>query len=104
MQLLPRLTNLTIAFCTDFTQQLAFLIVWNVLHESFKKISRSVFIMILDQFQKLHFFVGQTNLSYKKMTTLSFCEKKKIGRRPIFFFKQIGIFRKKGFPYEKLSY
>jgi hypothetical protein len=31
---------------------------------------------------------------------LSFCGKK-IGRRP-FFFKQIGIFRKKGFPYEKV--
>jgi hypothetical protein len=36
---------------------------------------------------------------------LSFCEKKKkMGRRPIFFFKQIGIFRKKGYSYEKFSY
>jgi hypothetical protein len=30
-------------------------------------------------------------------------KKKEIGRRPIFF-KQIGIFRKKGFPYEKFPY
>jgi hypothetical protein len=35
---------------------------------------------------------------------LSFCENKKKLAEGQFFFKQIGIFRKKGFPYEKFPY